>query len=216
MGHTSAGVSCELDSILAQNSSSSSKCFDQNSTRSIEQLCIGKKSCLLTQTDWQTDPCPGLFKSVFVQATCSTGEGVATTRSPVAPGPPKRNLRAQQAFVLQLPGSEDVLWAGDRWESAPDNFKSHDFQVWVPLEFDREGLIKPLQWQGRWTTQINGAAPATITNVASGSGSGSGSGVNCVAAKDPGMCCSEKISMSACWSATGCMWSTFANECVWH
>ena len=30
------------------------------------------------------------------------------------------------------------MWGGDRWQTGPDGFKSHDFMVWTPLEFADE------------------------------------------------------------------------------
>ena len=41
---------------------------------------------------------------------------------------------AQQRSVLW---HEDTLvWQGQRWQSAPDRVKDHDFATWLPLEFD--------------------------------------------------------------------------------
>jgi len=58
-------------------------------------------------------------------------------------------IPAQQAFVLQLPqvdgAPEQWIWAGDSWESTPDHLKSHDFQLWAPLQFDKDGMPLPLK-----------------------------------------------------------------------
>lgn len=42
----------------------------------------------------------------------------------------------------------DDVWMliGDRWLSAPDHLKSHDYQAWVPLGFDESGGLTPAVW----------------------------------------------------------------------
>jgi len=65
-------------------------------------------------------------------------------------------IAAQQSFVLPLPDGR-YLWAGDRWQSAGDGFKSHDYQAWVPMEFDSNGTIMPLQWLKDWTLELGTA-----------------------------------------------------------
>merc|ERR1712048_198478 len=58
-------------------------------------------------------------------------------------------IPAQQSFVVGLPtalGETQFMWAGDRWQSGPDGFKSHDFMAWVPLNFASDGTIEPLEW----------------------------------------------------------------------
>lgn len=51
-------------------------------------------------------------------------------------------------------GAESVyMWGGDRWQSAPDKFKSHDFMVWVPFRFADEeggGAVEPLSYNKTW------------------------------------------------------------------
>jgi hypothetical protein len=45
------------------------------------------------------------------------------------------------------------MWGGDRWQSAPDKFKSHDFMVWVPFRFADEeggGAVEPLSYNKTW------------------------------------------------------------------
>ena len=42
-------------------------------------------------------------------------------------------------FPVALTSGETVfVWQGDRWQSAPDKLKSHDFTYWYPLQFDDE------------------------------------------------------------------------------
>jgi hypothetical protein len=46
--------------------------------------------------------------------------------------------KAQQNYVIRVPqpdGSEQLVWTGDRWGSAPDGIKAHDLQYWSVLKF---------------------------------------------------------------------------------
>jgi len=88
-----------------------------------------------------------VFKSLFVAAECTDGGGrvtaIETARTPNTPRPTDGvSISAQQSFIVPLPlasGQTQWMWGGDRWQSAADNFKSHDFMAWVPLEFTADG-----------------------------------------------------------------------------
>jgi hypothetical protein len=43
-------------------------------------------------------------------------------------------------------GRSDFIWQGDRWQSAPDRIKAHDFQFWTKLQFGAKGEILPMAW----------------------------------------------------------------------
>ena len=90
---------------------------------------------------------------------------VFTSTSPLGPYEPRSNINrrtddtnapiiaAQQTWVAKIPlrGGPVFLWIGDRWGSAPDGIKGHDFQFWsAPLEFKPDGDIQPLKPVGRW------------------------------------------------------------------
>lgn len=152
---------------VAQNSS----CDSAGALRLMQSRCVGKPSCEIGagSPDFEKDPCFGLYKSVFAQAKCSNGGvGSITAIAPAAappdpkpsPGGGHRTIPAQQSFVLALPGAggkTTYMWGGDRWQSAPDHFKSHDYQAWVPLEFDESGsinLIKPLTYPRTWSVDV--------------------------------------------------------------
>jgi len=48
------------------------------------------------------------------------------------------------------------LWQGDRWQSAPDGIKGHDFSYWQPLTFDSQGKVQgPLQWVDSFTVDVS-------------------------------------------------------------
>jgi hypothetical protein len=56
---------------------------------------------------------------------------------------------AQQTAVVAVPdgtGNTAYLWIGDRWQSAPDGLKAHDFTYWVPIPFYANGSIGRLTW----------------------------------------------------------------------
>eukprot|EP00658_Telonema_sp_P-2_P024594 TRINITY_DN19882_c0_g1_i1.p2 TRINITY_DN19882_c0_g1~~TRINITY_DN19882_c0_g1_i1.p2 ORF type:complete len:269 (+),score=51.89 TRINITY_DN19882_c0_g1_i1:83-889(+) len=96
--------------------------------------------------------CAGGSSAIVYRASSPMGPWVRGRDLNAAPTG-ARTLAAQQAFVLEVPGSGSesrFLWAGDRWQSAVDGLKSHDDQVWVPLEFDEDGWIAPLQWAPKW------------------------------------------------------------------
>ena len=42
------------------------------------------------------------------------------------------------------------VYAGDRWQQAPDRVKAHDPQVWLPMDFRPDGSIAPLTLQKRF------------------------------------------------------------------
>ncbi len=77
-------------------------------------------------------------------------------------------IAAQQAQVARIPtvDGDKLIWIGDRWESADDGVKGHDYTYWSsPLEFYPDGMIKPLRWENEWTTTLivkdsDGAAAA--------------------------------------------------------
>eukprot|EP01043_Picozoa_sp_COSAG02_P053105 COSAG02_NODE_5819_length_4016_cov_1.859586_3_plen_153_part_00 len=133
-------------------------------------LCQRSRLSLGTQTNrrdmpWALldDPCFGVYKSLFVAASCSKGNGRVSTVTPPPPPPSASagiTVPAQQSFVLEIPAgavadtSEPVfMWGGDRWQSAPDRFKSHDFLVWVPFYFTNNG-VEPLTYNKTWELAV--------------------------------------------------------------
>ena len=53
---------------------------------------------------------------------------------------------AQQfnVIVTECAGGDQILYYGERANSAPDGLFSHNFQAWVPLQFTPEGAILPM------------------------------------------------------------------------
>jgi beta-xylosidase len=62
------------------------------------------------------------------------------------------NIPVQETWVTKLPAGEDSAYIliADRWGSAPDNVKAHDFQYWSPLQFTEDGQILPLKQVVKW------------------------------------------------------------------
>ena len=64
---------------------------------------------------------------------------------------------AQQTNVFPVKGSDGSLsfmWQGDRWQSAPDHLKSHDFTYWDTLLFTATGGIERLTWRDWFTVDV--------------------------------------------------------------
>jgi hypothetical protein len=123
---------------------------------------------------------------------CKLGSGVIvfTAASPLGPFTEHGQVgryanktsitKAQQNFVITVPttsGAEggppsySYLWTGDRWQSAPDGLKDHDWQTWLPLEFTDAGaqqqpgaaMIKQMVWRDSFTIDV---APAATPSAA--------------------------------------------------
>ena len=59
--------------------------------------------------------------------------------------------------VVLASGEVAAVWQGDRWQSAPDKLKSHDFTYWYPLEFDTiNGTVKKISWIDSFTLDLKG------------------------------------------------------------
>jgi len=112
----------------------------------------------------------GVYYAVFGQCCCYCASGSPVTfytaSSPLGPyqngtslGP---NIPAQQTHIVAYrsmtksasSSSWQYLWQGDRWQSAPDGLKGHDFSYWGPLTFDSEGEIQPLDFQDAFTIDV--------------------------------------------------------------
>ena len=68
---------------------------------------------------------------------------------------------AQQNYVFQV--GEQFIWTGDRWKSAPDHLKSHDFQYWAPLSFLPDGSIAHMRWVDEFRLELPQDAPAATS-----------------------------------------------------
>jgi len=77
---------------------------------------------------------------------------VFTATSPLGPYQQQQNMLVTastwhgQTGSVGFTGVDYVLF-GDRWQSAPDKIKGHDFSYWTPLTFNENGSIQSLSWQ---------------------------------------------------------------------
>jgi len=98
---------------------------------------------------------------------CKSGSapGVYTSSKPLGPYTTQTSLgnamSSQQTNVLPYKTNQSgsivmgYLWQGDRWQSAPDGIKGHDFSYWQPLSFDSQGRIQsPLVWVDSFTIDV--------------------------------------------------------------
>eukprot|EP00052_Salpingoeca_macrocollata_P009249 m.73023 g.73023 ORF g.73023 m.73023 type:complete len:342 (-) comp17006_c0_seq2:64-1089(-) len=85
---------------------------------------------------------------------CGTGTNVvlySASGSPLGP----YTLRGQVVAASDWHAQTGSVWfsgvdyvlCGDRWQSAPDHLKAHDFTYCSPLVFNADGSVQPQQWQ---------------------------------------------------------------------
>jgi hypothetical protein len=80
----------------------------------------------------------------------------AATNTPVINASNAPAIPAQETWVARIPTRDGpvFMWMADRWQSAPDGVKGHDFQFWVPLEFGPDGNLLPLKDVARWEMML--------------------------------------------------------------
>lgn len=93
----------------------------------------------------------GTYYALLGQTCCFCAEGgpvtYYTSRNPLGPYVKRErisSLPAQQTQVSKLPG-DVLLWRGNRWQSAPDRIKAHDFTYFHVLQFSADAIV-PFQW----------------------------------------------------------------------
>lgn len=92
-----------------------------------------------------------------INIASDTTRGLPTTWTWPGSGRPDTIIKAQGKHIANLPTPSGTafIWIGDRWGSAPDGIKGHDFQYWSsPLQFEPDGMIKQLQWEDSWTLAL--------------------------------------------------------------
>ena len=69
--------------------------------------------------------------------------------------------KSQQFSVAALPTVNGTLpmYIGQRFGSAVDGLKCHDFQYWAPLSIAEDGTIGEVLWQDSFTVEINVSPP---------------------------------------------------------
>ncbi len=58
------------------------------------------------------------------------------------------SISAQQTDIFEFVSTSgsQFMWIGDKWQSAPDSIKSHDFTYWYPLSFDVTGNVTAMKY----------------------------------------------------------------------
>jgi len=67
-------------------------------------------------------------------------------------------IPAQQFNVFQLHtthNTTEYVYFGERFRSAESGWKDEDYQAWIPLQFDGNGSIVPMQWMDEWTVELH-------------------------------------------------------------
>jgi len=97
----------------------------------------------------------GMYYVMFGPCCCFCKEGsdvdVFVSTSPIGPYRSVGRVVDASTWHAQT-GSvwftgEDWVLYGDRWQSAPDNIKAHDFSYWATLTFNNGSSIETLRWQ---------------------------------------------------------------------
>jgi len=99
----------------------------------------------------------GLYYTVFGTCCCYCKGGgpvtYYTSKTPLGPYQQHEvisaNIPSQQTDIWPFftkNNKVEYMWIGNRWQSAPDRLKGHDFQFWSPIQFDAAGSISPLQF----------------------------------------------------------------------
>jgi len=95
----------------------------------------------------------GLYYVMFGPCCCFCSEGSAVeafkATSPLGPYESLGYIITQNAWGAQTgsvwwTGVDWVLY-GDRWQSAPDKLKAHDFSYWAPLVWNPDGTVVEIQ-----------------------------------------------------------------------
>ena len=108
----------------------------------------------------------GIYHAVFGQCCCYCSDGASTTvytsTSPLGPYETKNNIgnegHAQLYNIVRYrtsnPDSYGFIWQGNKWQSAPDGAKGHDFTYWSPLSFDNNGNVMYMNYTANFTIDI--------------------------------------------------------------
>ena len=53
---------------------------------------------------------------------------------------------ASASATVDPPAEPTLLYYGERSRSAPDGLKGHNYQAWVPVRFQSDGSVSPMQF----------------------------------------------------------------------
>jgi hypothetical protein len=65
-------------------------------------------------------------------------------------------IHAQQTDIFPYVSTTGLqfMWMGDRWQSAPDGIKGHDFTFWYPMQFDATGNVTAMRWVDSFSVDL--------------------------------------------------------------
>jgi len=107
----------------------------------------------------------GIYYAVFGHCCCYCGSGSSViyyrATNPLGPYTDGKivtdsSIQAQQTNIMSLISTQGTqyMWQGDRWQSAPDHLKGHDFSYFAPITFDSNGNPETLHWQDSFTLDM--------------------------------------------------------------
>ena len=105
-----------------------------------------------------------IYYAVFGTCCCYCGQGspvtVYTSTNPLGPYTTSivltSGIPAQQTNILEFThsdGSAGFIWQGDRWQSAPDRIKGHDYQYWNEIKFNGNNTL-PVNYDPMFSIDI--------------------------------------------------------------
>jgi beta-xylosidase len=108
----------------------------------------------------------GVYYTVFGECCCYCEAGnpvtIYTSANPLGPYTARNVLDpsgvpAQQSNIFpwyDATGQQQFMWYGDRWQSAPDGIKGHDFTYWSALAFQPDGNVTSFGFADNFTINI--------------------------------------------------------------
>eukprot|EP01084_Bolivina_argentea_P083672 151486_1 len=67
-------------------------------------------------------------------------------------------IHAQETDVLLVETDDSkgyqYIWIGDRWQTAPDGAKAHDFTYWGPLIWNNKTSVQVMKWYDNFTINV--------------------------------------------------------------
>ena len=106
----------------------------------------------------------GVLDPPPADARTAAADASAGSRAAVKAPPPLSladapcSAHAQQSNIFAYTngaGETQYGWYGDRWQSAPDGVKGHDFTYWSPLAFAADGNITAFAWVDNFTITVS-------------------------------------------------------------
>lgn len=115
----------------------------------------------------------GVFHAVYGKTCCFCDYGTKalseyTAAYPLGPWSPRgivgdTYLGALSTDIFEYidgAGRPAFIYYGNRWQSAPDGVKGHDFTLWAPVTFQTNGFMAPLQRLDQFNVTLPSRIPS--------------------------------------------------------